>query len=66
MISPSAPTSVEQSHFLDGVSKGDGPAAGATTMSFFVNPNRPDLDAALFAEGANWFVTKGDADQDRP
>ena len=35
-------------------------------MTFFVKPNRPDLDTAFFAEGANWFVTKGDADQDRP
>ena len=35
-------------------------------MTFFVKPNRPDLDAAFFAEGAHWFVTKGDADQDRP
>jgi hypothetical protein len=35
-------------------------------MTFFVKPNRPDLDPAFFADGANWFVTKGDADQDRP
>ena len=35
-------------------------------MTFFVKPNRPDLDPAFFAEGARWFVTKGDADQDRP
>jgi len=35
-------------------------------MTFFVRPNRPDLDPAFFADGANWFVTKGDADQDRP
>ncbi len=35
-------------------------------MTFFVKPNRPDLDPAFFAEGANWLVTKGDADQDRP
>ena len=53
MISSSAPTPVEQSHFLDGASKEDGPAAGASTMSFFVKPNRPDLDAAFFVEGAH-------------
>ncbi|MFQ5458190.1 MAG: phosphopantetheine-binding protein [Myxococcota bacterium] len=35
-------------------------------MTFFVRPNREGLDPALFTEGANWFVTKGDADQDRP
>ncbi len=35
-------------------------------MTFFVHPNRPDLDPGFFAEGSNWFVTKGDADQDRP
>ncbi len=35
-------------------------------MTFFVHPNRDDLDPALFSDAANWFVTKGDADQDRP
>nr|AIT69698.1 putative acetyltransferase [uncultured bacterium] len=35
-------------------------------MTFFVRPNAPGLDPALFADAANWFVTKGDADQDRP
>lgn len=35
-------------------------------MTFYVRPNRADLDPALFAEGANWFITKGDSDQDHP
>jgi hypothetical protein len=35
-------------------------------MTFFARPNAPGLDPALFADAANWFVTKGDADQDRP
>ncbi len=35
-------------------------------MTFFVRPNRPDLDRTLFEKGEHWFVTKGDADQDRP
>ncbi len=35
-------------------------------MSFFVRANRNGIDKDILSDAGNWFVTKGDSDQERP